>query len=272
MKTIQITSKLIVALLVIFVAACEKDVTKNPAAQSNSFTIKMTDAPADYSALQVEIEGVEAYLEGSGWVTLSDQAQVVSVLELTNGNEITIATQTGLEAGTYTALALYIGDDNFLVIDENGNQISLNLEGGQRVEFDINEQLSATGHAEVLLDFNVATSIVESSAGSFHFNPEITPIVDAESGVHGQLSLPLSAAIMLQGANGEISYSAFSDANGAFLIRGVAEGTYSFVVQAQGQSVIGIGLPGLPGEPVEIRIDNVSVVHGEITQMGTIQI
>src|SRR6185503_14203542 len=142
-------------LLVIFVAACEKDATKNPATdQSNSFTIKMTDAPADYSALQVEITGVEAYLEGSGWVSLSDQSQIVSVLELTNGNSITIASESGLEAGLYSALALYIGNQNSLVIDANGNQQSFALEGGQRVEFDINQQLSATSHAEVLLDFN----------------------------------------------------------------------------------------------------------------------
>ena len=113
MKKIKIASKLIVALLVIVVSACDKkDAVTNPAGQSNSFTIKMTDNPADYTALQVDIERVEAYLQGHGWVELSDHPQVVSVLDLTNGNEITIAQQSGISSGLYTALALYIGNDN----------------------------------------------------------------------------------------------------------------------------------------------------------------
>jgi hypothetical protein len=46
------------------------------------------------------------------------------------------------------------------------------------------------------------------------------------------------------------------------------------VVQFQGQAqgIAGLQLPGLPTEPVEINIQNVSVVQGEITQMGTIEI
>ncbi|MGE0637337.1 MAG: DUF4382 domain-containing protein [Bacteroidia bacterium] len=274
MKTIKIASKLIVALLVIFVSACEKDATQNPAEQSNSFTIKMTDAPADFEALQVEIDRVEAYLEGSGWVVLSNESQLVSVLELTNGTSIDIASQSGLEAGLYTAIALYIGDDNTLVVDQNGSQVSFDLEGGHSIEFDIHEQLSATSHAEVLLDFNVATSIIQSESGEFFLNPEITTVVDAEAGVQGQLSLPLDAVVMLQNESGEIIYSAFTNANGAFLISGVAEGSYELVVQFQGQAqgIAGLQLPGLPTEPVEINIHNVTVVQGEITQMGTIEI
>jgi hypothetical protein len=218
MKTIQIASKLIVALLVVIVSACEKDATQNPAEQSNSFTIKMTDAPADFEALQVEIDRVEAYLEGSGWVVLSNESQLVSVLELTNGTSIDIASESGLQTGLYSAIALYIGDNNTLVVNQNGSQVSYTLENNHSIDFDIHQELSATSHAEVLLDFNVATSIIQSESGEFFLNPEITTIVDAEAGVQGQLSLPLDAVVMLQNQAGQIIYSAYTNANGAFLI------------------------------------------------------
>lgn len=275
MKPIKIASKLIVALLVVVFSACEKDATQNPAEQSNSFTIKMTDAPADFEALQVEIDRVEAYLEGSGWVQLSNGSQIVSVLELTNGKEVTIGHQSGLEAGTYSSLALYIGESNTLVVDENGNQVNLNLEGGQRIEFAINEELNENSHAEILLDFNVASSIITSEAnGSYFLNPEITVIQDVETGVQGQLSLPTTAVVMLLDQVGEVIYSAYTDANGSFLIRGVVQGQYDLEIEynGQGQVIPGLELPGLPSQPVEITIDNVTVVNGEITQMGTIQI
>ncbi len=271
MKTIKIASKLIVALLVIFVSACEKDATKNPAEQNNSFTIKMTDAPANYSALQIEIERVEAYLQGEGWMVLSEEAQLVNVLELTNGNSVAIAQESGIQTGLFTAVALYIGDENTLFVDENGSQVSISLEGNARIELAINQQISEDSHAEVLLDFNVAASIIESASGDFVLDPEVTVVTDVETGVQGQLSLPVAAVIMLQNQAGEILYSTFADASGAFSISGVAAGAYDLVVQFQAQGTGGLNL-GLPGLPVEITIDNVAIVEGELTQMGTIEI
>ncbi len=266
--------------------SCDKQVGNTNEA---GVTINMTDAPGDFAALNVEVERVEIYSESSGWVELSNESRIVNVLELTNGVETTLASSTELEAGLYTQVAVHFGSNNSIQVQSNGDYASLEMGGEGSIVTDIHAEVNASSSTEVLLDFNVAES-VEYVNGEFVLSPSVSTVADAETGVQGHVETEGIAHVTLSGAEG--SLSAYTDASGNFLIRGMAGGSYTLTIEAQGESSaegegsiegsasIGFGIPGLiegsaEGEAsttITANYENVAIVEGEITQMGSLTV
>lgn len=276
---------------VVGLSACKKEDIDNNLnnTQKNGITVKMTDAPGDYAMLNVEIEKVEIYSESSGWITLSNESQVVNVLELTNGNSVVLGSQSGIDAGMYTQVALHFGTDNELMVHDGGETTNFDLSGQGAVIIDINQNIDANTHSEVLLDFNVAESIHMNGSGSgtvsITIDPSIHYVEDEETGVSGHIEGGIFAAIEM--SDGESTFSTFTNANGDFTLQGLAAGTYTLNVTVEdeesGSGSGGVSVGGLLGVVVsddgisaggvtEITLDNVAVVDGQITQLGTIEI
>jgi hypothetical protein len=269
MNILQTTA--LVALSAIALQSCKKDPvnpSSNPADPTNqgrsAFKVRMTDAPANFSGLFVEIVSVDAYLENSGWVNLSNEAQMVSVLDLTNGAETTLAYDADVDAGVYSKLKITFGNENSLVLNGalGGSAIDLNFgsQASQEVIIEIDEQAAAGGQAEVLIDFNVAES-VDELGGLFQLNPDISVIGDEETGISGDVNGALQASVVL--SDGQHSYSTFISASGEFLMRGVESGSYSLSIHAVNQQT---------GQLQERNFSNVVIVDGQIKSMGTIQL
>lgn len=281
MKTLRLipTTAVITAMLFAF-SSCEKeDMNPDPdGAAAGTFTVNMTDAPGDFDALSVEITNVEAYLEGSGWVSLNNEAQVVSVLDLTNGAETQLAYQGEADAGVYSMLRITFGNNNSLSFD-SGTDLGFDLGGltgganatidlewasssSQQVVINIDEEVSAEAGAEVLLDFRVMESIIQTGQ-TFVIDPAITLIADASTGVHGEIEGAASAAILV--TDGENTFSSYTDASGQFLVRGMADGVYNVILMPsqEGQGLLEVA--------ENQTIEGVVIAQGSITQMGTIQ-
>jgi len=280
--------KPIVSLIVAIAAmvsftSCDKQ--DNNDGTHGALTVKMTDAPGDYAALNVEITKVDVYSESSGWVTISNESRIINVLELTNGAETTLAHSSSLEAGVYTKAKVFFGSANSIQIQSGGQHHSLDMGANGSVTIDIHAEVKAEAQAaaEVLLDFNVAESVAEVN-GVFTLQPTVTEISDPETGVSGQVHGVTIAAVML--SNGSVSYSGYTDANGHFLIRGIAAGSYSMTIQ--GQSDLSAGLEGAIGGGIGLvgavqgganagvgalltaTYPSVVIVEGEIKSMGSI--
>lgn len=255
--------------LAISITACKKDdIEPNPdgamtQASSNQFKVRMTDAPGDFAQLNVEILSVEAYLQDSGWVTLNNDAQVVSVLDLTNGAETTIAYESSASAGIYTQLRLTFGNQTSLMLFGSGGtgmlEANLNWGSSTQVVIEIDEEISANSQADVLLDFQVAESIVQQSQ-QYIINPVITEIEDASTGIHGQVQGAANAMIVL--SNGQSEFSTFIDAQGNFLLRGLPAGTYNMIVSE---------LDAGDNSQDQIQLSGIVIAQGQISQAGTIQ-
>ncbi|MBP9152625.1 MAG: DUF4382 domain-containing protein [Flavobacteriales bacterium] len=276
----------LIAAVVSMVAftSCDKNV-KNDGKEAG-VTINMTDAPGDYAALNVEIERVDIYSESSGWITLSSEAQMVNVLELTNGAQTTLASSSELEAGLYTQVAVYFGSNNSIQAQADGQFVELDLGAESMIVIDIHEEISASSNTDILLDFNVAESVVLVN-GVFTLDPEVDEIEDTETGIQGQVDTDVIAHVTL--SNGSGSFSGYTNASGHFLIRGMGEGSYTLTIQAEDESAggngsvggslgIGVEIPGLLQGGVEgegmltVSYENVVIVEGEIRQMGTISL
>ncbi|MBI1288000.1 MAG: DUF4382 domain-containing protein [Flavobacteriales bacterium] len=281
MKTLRSisTTAMIAAVLFAF-SSCEKeDMNPDPdGPAAGSFAVKMTDAPGDYDALDVEITNVEAYLEGSGWISLNNEVQAVSVLDLTNGAETQLAYQGDADAGVYSKVRITFGNDNSLSFD-SGTDLGFDLggmtgganatidlnwanSGSHQVIIDIDKEVSADVGAEILLDFHVMESVIQNGQ-QFVLNPTISLIEDASTGVHGKIEGAESAAVQV--TDGNNSFSSYTDASGQFLVRGMQDGTYTVTLMPSQQG------HGMLDHLQDQTIEGVVVAQGRITQMGTIQ-
>ena len=229
----------VLATTIFAFASCEKDIVGefgngnqngnnngNASRDKGVFVVELTDAPGDFAALEMEIASVDAYVENEGWVNLNSETQFVNILELTNGNDLTIASETSANAGMYTHVRITFGQDNSLTLHSDLTMGGLGLsgevtmdvafQGSHEVVIEVNEELESGDTASVLLDFNVAQSVI-AEAQAYVIDPVITEIEDAETGVQGQIDAALNAAILI--TNGTDTASTYADAQGSFIIR-----------------------------------------------------
>ncbi|MEO9534394.1 MAG: DUF4382 domain-containing protein [Crocinitomicaceae bacterium] len=270
MKKLQIIPMAIAASLMMFTACKKEEYQTESDTEPQEFQVNMTDNPGEYEALTVEIESVEAYNDQSGWVTLNSQSQVVSVLDLTNGKEATIASMQNAEIAAYSKIKLNFGNEHKLTLKSSTEigglsttttaVFQLGFEGPKSIEIEINEQISASEGADVLIDFDVAQSIKEDG-DEYVIQPALKLIEDRATGVDGKVKGTASAALLL--TNGNDTISAYTNAEGEFLLRGMEEGTYDLIVypaQEEGEEMM-----------EEQIIEGVVVVEGKIKSAGTIR-
>jgi len=242
------------------IQSCKKD---NKVSQGQ-MEVRMTDSPGDFVALNVEILKIEAYLENSGWVTINESSQEINILSLTNGAEVTLASNTNVQPGTYTKLKVSFSGENSLTFNGSSGTNTVNLSFGSgfsgQVEVPIHCQVNAGATSSILLDFNVSSSI-QQAGGGYTLNPEIAEIADPATGIQGQISGTSQAAVSV--SNASYNGSTFINNNGYFMIKGVPDGTYELKIEAKAQ-----------GELVASQksIQNVTIVKGQIKNVGSIQI
>lgn len=230
---------------------------KKEEAKGNTFKVRMTDAPGDFVQLNIQVTGVDVYSTSKGWVNLSSQTQSVNVLDLTNGNEIVLANASSVDAGLYTKLRVRFASQASLLLVGGGSTLALTWTGGnQETEIDISQNISADAGANLLLDFNAAQSVTELG-GIYSLEPVITVIYDEETGMQGTINGTSNA--LVQVSNGNNTYSTYINAQGKFLLRGLAPGNYTIAVMESGSDQMQ-------------QVGNATVNKGEITQAGTFDV
>ena len=247
---------LLSAISLIF-AACDSDET-NARVQ-----IWLTDAPGDFQEVNVDIQGVEIHSaegeQGSGWKTLVVNKGVYNLLELTNGID-TLLGETEIPGGQISQIRLKLGNDNTIKV--GGEVFDLKTPSGQQsgLKLQVHEVLEEGITYKILLDFDVARSIVTTGAGSFNLKPVIRTITEAQDGAIKGIVSPKESTPAVYAIDGlDTLGTTFADSTGRFLIRGLPAGTCDvhFVPNSQYQSTIK---------------ENVSVSLGSVTDIGAVTI
>ena len=117
-KTIWTMRKLwLVFVAALGLAACGSD------EQTARLEIRLTDAPGDYEAVYVDIQGVEINAESgeNGWKQLEVNTGIYNLIEFTNGMDTLLATAE-LPGGKVSQIRLKLGNDNTVVIDSNSQR------------------------------------------------------------------------------------------------------------------------------------------------------
>lgn len=238
-----------IGLLFIQLSSCDKDKDKETA----HLSVRMTDAPGDYSAVMVDVQAVEVTGNGST-VMLNANAGIYNLLNFSNGLDTLIASGD-LEAGTVSQIRLILGTNNSVTV--NGVVYPLSTPSAQQsgLKLQVNQTIEPGVSYSVLLDFDANQSVVKQGNGDYQLKPVIRTIDAAITGsIKGSIT-PIGAKATVTAISNGISYSSVTNSTGKFLIGGLPAGTYVVTVT-----------PALPLLPVTL-IGKVVVV-GVATDLG----
>ncbi len=239
------------SLLVFLIPACSKD-----SSDKAHLSVRLTDAPALYDAVMVDIQGVEIKGEGGGLVMLNTNAGIYNLLDFTNGMDTLIASGD-LDVGTISQIRLILGPDNSVVVDGVVYPLSTPSAEQSGLKLQIHQTFVAGVSYYILLDFDANKSIVRQGSGEYKLKPVIRTINAAISGsIKGSIS-PIGPGTFITATSDGVVYSTFANSNGYFMIMGLPAGAYDITVT-----------PALPLLP--LTINGKMVVIGESTDLGLI--
>ena len=140
--------------------ACKKENTGTSALQ-----IKLTDAPAAYDQVNVDIQQVNVNFrdDSTGWVSLGTNARIYNLLGLQNGVDTLLATGT-VATGMVKEIRLILGNNNTVVV--GGVTYPLTIPSGSESGLKIKVDKNVSSPLETLLvDFDAALSIKSEPNG-----------------------------------------------------------------------------------------------------------
>ena len=260
MKTVRLLLSISLYAILIFSGTyCKKE------AEKSRLTVYLTDAPADYDEVNIEVVGIQVKAstdpgEG-GWTTMPMPVSpvVYNLLEFTNGMETLLSTFE-LPAGKVSQLRLILGENNSIVVNGVASALPLEVPSGQEsgLKFNIHADLIAGIEYKLWIDFDMAGSVVDNGAGGYILKPVLRTFTAATSGAIKGAVLPLAANATIQATNGVGIVTAIPDpVTGEFLIRGLPPGTWSVLIDGNNGYL-------------DQTINNITVTIGEVADIGSI--
>jgi len=258
MKTL---SKFLIILIIAVVAGCDKNNNSNDPAANPVFTVKLTDAPSGYDAVNVDILYMEANM-GNGWVEFQvENPGIYNLQEFTNGNTLLLIGNTPVAPCMMTELRLILGTNNTVVVD--GISYELTTPSGQTSGYKIKmdpQLMEPGGMYRLVIDFDVSASVHQTGNGKYMLKPVIRGYLETAVGAITGTIVPPAGAYYVEALNTtDTSGTLINLLTGEFLIGTAMPGTYNVTFYAN---------PGFSDK----TIGGVVVVAGNITQMGIVNI
>ncbi|MCF3112043.1 DUF4382 domain-containing protein [Niabella sp. CC-SYL272] len=170
-------------------ASCSKNDSNSNAPENGNSKVQfvLTDAPALYDAVNINIKEVKINMGGEGtdsnWVSYPlspDLAKPVNLLDLRNGDYMYMGEPLSLPAGTISQIRLVLGDGNTVVV--NGQSYNLSTPSAQQsgLKIKFNQTLEPNGIYKIWLDFDAARSVVKAgNSGIFNLKPVLYAKMEA---------------------------------------------------------------------------------------------
>ena len=245
-----LTGMAVLTILSVLLPSCAKD-----SSGAQQISVFLTDGPASYDAVNVEILAVEVKVDSSAghelddhrcdndddrddhlrshdefgsWTSLPFTPQVFNLLDLNNGIDALLGTTT--VGGTVRKIRLTLGTNNTIVKDGVTYPLSL-INPTQNFLYvhlyDRDREHHNNGTAiSVWVDFDVARSIIENN-GQFFLRPVLRPFCDDNfAEIEGRV-LPAAAQAVVRVYNNTDTAVAIPNPDGYFKVRGLAGGTYT---------------------------------------------
>lgn len=221
---------LIVAIATLTVG-CNKESEPNKKA---SLRVHLTDDPADYEEVNIEVESVEIHTNTNGWTVLNTLSGVYDLLDLTNGIDTLIAIDS-LTTGTISQVRLNLGDNNSIKV--NGVLHPLDIPSGNTsgLKINIHQTITPGGNYVLLLDFDAGHSIVEQGNGQYKLKPVLhgefisAPVMNAGI-IKGVIFPPASSAYISAIGSSDSASTYINGTTGEFLLQYLDPGTYTIWV------------------------------------------
>lgn len=269
----KLTSFLLAAVAVTMFYSCnEDDDSQNE--NSARLVVHMTDAPGDYDHVYVDVQDVRIKADAStnddeGWVSLENvQKGEYDLLSLTNGVTQLLA-DSEVPVGNLGQIRLILGPDNFVVLNGETERTPLSTPSAQQsgLKLNVNQQMEAGELYEYLLDFDVDQSIVQTGNGGYILKPVIRlSTVEGTGRIEGDVLPTVNASgetfqIQVKATNANHTITAYTNANGGFVLHNVPAGTYRVIFTPEETSGY-----------ADLEKINVQVTSGATVDLGTIDL
>lgn len=169
----------VVVLLIIMLLALMGCGKREITIGKSSFTVYMTDAPADYNAVNIELLNVKVHYsnvdEGDdGWVDVPTKTGIYNLLALKNNVSVIIAEDKKALIGKVDQMRLELGGNNNIET-ASGSVWPLKVPGGESsgLKINIDTEFKINKHIEIVLDFEADRSVVLEGNGTYKLKPVI---------------------------------------------------------------------------------------------------
>jgi hypothetical protein len=172
-KVVKKSKGLIASFILLFMVACFGLFSCNKdKGHDGSMTVKMTDAPAAYSKVNVDITGVEVYRQNHGWMALHINPGIYDLLTLQNNVTVALANNEKVPTGNILQMRLILGSNNSITLLD-GSVHSMKVPSGSEtgLKVNINRDIHSNDYLEVVLDFDANASIVLEGNGEYSLKP-----------------------------------------------------------------------------------------------------
>ncbi|MCB0695749.1 MAG: DUF4382 domain-containing protein [Chitinophagaceae bacterium] len=133
------------SVIMLFTACNKKESTITDNSQKASINFRLTDDPANYDAVYIDIQQVEVTMEGRAAVTLTPvRAGVYNLLDLRNGTD-TLLARTELPPGKISQVRLILGSNNSVVIDDQVHTLNTPSAQQSGLKLNLNQEFIAGG-------------------------------------------------------------------------------------------------------------------------------
>lgn len=226
-KNLQIPV-LAISIVIMILASCQREAKDSRNARVQVY---LTDNPGDYEAVFIDVVDIKVNISGdtiNGWQSLTGvNAGVYDLLTLVNDND-TLLADAAINSGRLHQMRLVLGTENFVKV--NGQLIRLKTPSAQQSGLKLNIQQDVLSGVlyKIVLDFDVAKSIVKTGNDKYILKPVIRTMLEAAGGSIKGVVLPNSfqtAVLAIQGP--DTVASTYTASNGSYLIKGLTAGTYS---------------------------------------------
>ena len=244
-KRFRFLSLLIILITSFAFTACNT----NSGSGTGTLTVSLTDAPAAYDEVNIEIRQVlvnqdedaeepdengedtddgeeDGDEEDSGWYSILDDSITVNLLDYQNGATLELG-EAELEAGQYNQIRLVLGDNNNVVID--GETYAMTTPSAQQSGYKllVNATVEEGQVYDLVIDFDASQSIVETGSGMYILKPVLRTVdLQEEASISGTV-LPIEAEPYVYAIVGEDTVATQPDDEGNFRLIGLDGETYN---------------------------------------------
>lgn len=217
----------------ILILSCQKGInSNNPSSSAPHLKIYLTDAPASYDAVLIDVQSVEINYttdSTSGWHTISGVATgTYNLLDLVNGTD-TLLADSNVPVGTISQVRLILGSNNAVVV--NGDTLALTTPSAQQsgLKINVHQRVDSGLLYNLVLDFDAARSIVKTGNNKYILKPVIRGNFQLDLGRIRGVVTPDSVTTSVLAILGTDTTGTFTDSNGNYQISGLSASTYSML-------------------------------------------
>ncbi|MBS0000914.1 MAG: DUF4382 domain-containing protein [Cyclobacteriaceae bacterium] len=226
--------------------------------------LALVDSPADYEAVNVDIQEISLKTTGTeennGWINLEGFLPgIYNILEFTGGRELLLA-DMDFPAGSITQLKMKIGKNNSLIMNGHTSYLlnANDTESGLLMNVDVDIRPGTSNSFK--LDFDASRSVTGlGNTGQMLIKPVLRLFSEENTGSIIGKVLPAGHNVLISVlVNNKIIASSYANKEvSTFMVAGLDAGIYrvSMVIS---------------DDIEQIFVDNIKVVKGRTTDMGTI--